>query len=94
MVEKNRFYLWGAGGGGMILYDYVLSASCYKVRLMAALLDIPITLKAVNFHPEKQHKSPEMLRLNAAGTLPVLVDGDVILVQSADTAAPLGYPEK
>ena len=84
MVEKNRFYLWGAGGGGMILYDYVLSASCYKVRLMAALLDIPITLKAVNFHPEKQHKSPEMLRLNAAGTLPVLVDGDVILVQSAD----------
>ena len=68
----------------MILYDYVLSASCYKVRLMASLLGVPLTLKAVNFHPEREHKSPEMLALNPDGTLPILVDGDVILIQSAD----------
>jgi len=66
----------------MILYDYVLSASCYKVRLMAALLGKTLTLKAINFHPERAHKSPEMLKLNPAGTLPVLQDGDLILTDS------------
>ena len=67
----------------MILYDYILSASCYKIRLLAALLNVPLTLKAVNFHPEKAHKSPEMLDLNPAGTLPILVDGNLTLTQSA-----------
>ena len=66
----------------MILYDYVLSASCYKIRLMAALLGQELTLKAVNFHPAQEHKSPEMLALNPAGTLPVLVDGDAIFTDS------------
>lgn len=66
----------------MILYDYVLSASCYKVRLMAALLGQEITLKAVDFHPGKEHKSPNMLAMNPAGTLPVLQDGDLILTDS------------
>lgn len=68
----------------MILYDYVLSASCYKVRLMAALLGQPLTSRAVNFHPAREHKSPEMLELNPNGTLPVLQDGDVILTESDD----------
>lgn len=68
----------------MILYDYILSASCYKVRLMAALLNVPLILKAVNFHPEQEHKSAEMLALNPEGTLPVLVDGGTVLVNSAD----------
>lgn len=67
----------------MILYDYVLSASCYKVRLMAALLDVPLTLQAVNFHPEKAHKSAQMLKLNPAGTLPILVDGDDVMTQTS-----------
>ncbi len=48
----------------MILYDYVLSASCYKVRLMAALLGHDLTLRAVNFHPAREHKSPEKLAMN------------------------------
>lgn len=68
----------------MILYDYVLSASCYKVRLMAALLGVRIKVLAVNFHPARDHKSAEMLALNPQGTLPVLVDGDLLLTQSAD----------
>jgi glutathione S-transferase len=66
----------------MILYDYILSASCYKIRLMAALLRVPLTLKAVNFHPEKEHKSDAMLALNPAGTLPVLVDGDHVMTET------------
>jgi len=68
----------------MILYDYVLSASCYKVRLMAALLGQELTLRAVNFHPAREHKSPEMLGLNPKGTLPILQDGDLVLTDSAD----------
>ena len=68
----------------MILYDYVLSASCYKVRLMAALLDTPLTLRAINFHPAREHKGAEMLALNPAGTLPVLQDGETLLTDSVD----------
>jgi glutathione S-transferase len=67
----------------MILHDYVLSASCYKVRLMAALLGVKLTLRAVNFHPGHEHRSPAMLELNPHGTLPVLQDGDLVLTQSA-----------
>ena len=68
----------------MILYDYVLSASCYKVRLMASLLGQDLTLHAVNFHPAREHKSPQRLALNPAGTLPVLRDGDLLLADSVD----------
>jgi glutathione S-transferase len=68
----------------MILYDYVLSASCYKVRLMAALLGRVLEVRAVNFHPARAHRSPEMLALNPKGTLPILEDGDLILTDSAD----------
>lgn len=66
----------------MILYDYVLSASCYKVRLMAALVGEKLTLKAVDFHPGREHKSPAFRDMNPAGTLPVLVDGDLVLTES------------
>lgn len=79
----------------MILYDYILSASCYKVRLMAALIDVPLTLKAVNFHPEQEHKSDAMLALNPAGTLPVLVDGEQVITHSNQMLAHLavGYQQ-
>ena len=72
----------------MILYDYILSASCYKMRLMAALLGVRLDLIAVDFHPGREHKGPTMLALNPAGTLPVLVDGDVVFT---DTGAMLAH---
>lgn len=68
----------------MILYDYVLSASCYKIRLMAALSGQKLELQAVNFHPAREHKSPEMLKLNPSGTLPILRDEDLIMTDSSD----------
>ena len=64
------------------LYDYVLSASCYKVRLMAALLAVKLDCVAVDFHPGRTHRGVEFRKLNPAGTLPVLVAGDLVLTES------------
>ena len=66
----------------MKLYDYVLSASCYKIRLMAALLGVKLDTEAVDFHPGRAHRSPAFRAINPAGTLPVLVDGDLVLTES------------
>lgn len=71
----------------MRLYDYVLSASCYKVRLMAALTGRRLDLVAVDFHPGREHRSPAFRAINPAGTLPVLVasdpGGDLVLTESS-----------
>lgn len=65
------------------LYDYVLSGNCYKVRLLAQLLEVSYTVNPVDFHPGKAHKSPSFLALNPRGTLPVLESGDTVLTDSA-----------
>lgn len=66
----------------MILHDWILSPSCYRVRLMAALAGVPIDLRPVDFHPGAEHRGAAMLALNPAGTIPVLVDDDLVLRQS------------
>jgi glutathione S-transferase len=55
------------------LYNYVLSGNCYKVRLLASLLNVKYESVSVDFHPGQEHKSEPLLRLNPAGTLPILV---------------------
>jgi glutathione S-transferase len=67
----------------MKLYDYILSPSCYKVRLMAALTGAKLELRPVDFHPGAEHRGPELLALNPAGSIPILVDGDLILTESS-----------
>jgi glutathione S-transferase len=67
----------------MKLYDYVLSPSCYKIRLLAALLGVELTLHPVDFHPGGVHRGPELLALNPAGSIPILEDGDVLLTESS-----------
>jgi glutathione S-transferase len=67
----------------MILNDYILSASCYGVRLLAALLGVRLVLRPVDVHPGREHLSPEMLALNPAGSVPILQDGDLVLSEPA-----------
>jgi glutathione S-transferase len=67
----------------MKLYDYILSPSCYKVRLMAALTGVKLDLRPVDFHPGAEHRGPELLALNPAGSIPILEDGDLILTESS-----------
>ena len=61
------------------LYDYVLSANCYKVRLMLSLLDLEYETVPIDFHPAKEHKGPEFRRINPMGHIPVLDDDGFVL---------------
>ncbi len=63
------------------LYDLELSGNCYKVRLLCALLGVPVTIVPVNFLAG-DHKKPPVIDLNPFGELPVFQDGDVVLRDS------------
>ncbi|TIX09099.1 MAG: glutathione S-transferase family protein, partial [Mesorhizobium sp.] len=67
----------------MKLFDYVLSPSCYKVRLMAALTGVTLDIRPVDFHPGVEHRGPELMALNPAGSIPILEDGDLVLTESS-----------
>ena len=60
------------------LYDYPLSGNCYKIRLLLSLLDQPFETIPIDFHPGREHKQPEFLRINPLGQLPVIRDGDLV----------------
>jgi len=62
------------------LYNYVLSGNCYKVRLLASLLNVSYESVSVDFHPGQAHKSEALLQLNPVGTLPILVTEDGIVL--------------
>ena len=69
------------------LHDLDISGNCYKVRLFLAVLGleherVPVDVMA------GEHKSPEFLKLNPLGQIPVLVDGEHVL---RDSQAILAY---
>lgn len=64
---------------GLRLYNYTLSGSCYKVRLLLDFLGRDYEAVSVDFFPGKEHKTPEFLEINPLGQLPVLEDGDLRL---------------
>lgn len=57
------------------LYDYVLSGSCYKVRLFLSMLGLEYETVPVDYYPGRKHREPDFLDINPLGQLPVLEDG-------------------
>jgi glutathione S-transferase len=62
-----------------ILYDYELSADAYKARLLFSLLGVAYEKRPVDVFPGREHLSADLLELNPLGTVPILVDGDLVL---------------
>jgi glutathione S-transferase len=60
------------------LYDFELSGSCYKVRLLLNILKVSCECIPVDF-VGKEHKTERFLKLNPLGEIPVMEDGDVRL---------------
>ena len=60
------------------LYDFELSGSCYKVRLLLNILKVSCERIPVDF-VGNEHKTERFLELNPLGEIPVLEDGGVRL---------------
>jgi glutathione S-transferase len=65
----------------MKLYMNPLSPNVRRVRLTAALLELQLQEKRLDF-TKGEHKTPEYLALNPNGAVPTLVDGDFVLTES------------
>ncbi|MFW5835160.1 MAG: glutathione S-transferase family protein [Pseudomonadota bacterium] len=63
----------------LILHDWELSADAYRVRLLLALLQLSYAKVPVDAFPGRETEGAAFRRLSPAGTLPVLVDGRVVL---------------
>jgi glutathione S-transferase len=81
----------------LVLYDHPLSADCYRVRLLLALLGTPWTQIAVDEIPGRETADKRLRVLNPRGSLPFLADGELVLSQVgailchlADTRDPTG----
>jgi glutathione S-transferase len=70
------------------LYDFELDENCYKVRLLLAALGVDYTKVAVDMVPGAEQTRPPLLLLNPLASLPILVQGDVVL---RDAEAILAY---
>lgn len=65
----------------MKLYMNTASPNVRRVRLTAAVLEMPLDEEALDF-AKGEHKRPEYLALNPNGAVPTLVDGDFVLTES------------
>ena len=67
---------------GISLYDFELDENCYKVRLLLSVLGMSYRKVAVNMVPGAEHLQPPLLTLNPRGSLPILVDGELVLSEA------------
>lgn len=63
----------------MKLYDYELSANCYKVRLVMSVLGIDYESVPVDFFPGREHQGSDFRRINPLGHIPVIDDDGYVL---------------
>ncbi|MEA3010761.1 MAG: glutathione S-transferase [Sphingomonadales bacterium] len=66
----------------LILHEYSQSGNCYKIRLTAALLGLPIERREYDIQ-KGETRTPEFLaNVNANGRIPVLQVGDRLIPES------------
>ena len=66
----------------LILHEYAQSGNCYKIRLTAALLGLPLERREYDIM-KGETRTPEFLgRINANGRIPVLQVGDRFIPES------------
>ena len=66
----------------LVLHEYSLSGNCYKIRLAAALVGVPLELREYDLMKDET-RTPEFLaNINANGRIPVLQIGDRFLPES------------
>lgn len=82
----------------MRLYDFELSADCYKLRLMLAILGQRYDVIPVDVFPGREHESEAFRVLSPRGTVPVLdiggtlwTDPEATLSHLAQSAGGLGW---
>lgn len=63
------------------LYDFELSGSCYKIRMLMNILDVNYESIPVDFI-NKEHKNEKYTALNPFGELPIL-DADGLILRDA-----------
>ncbi|HWI29017.1 MAG TPA: glutathione S-transferase family protein [Stellaceae bacterium] len=78
----------------MKLFEFAPTRSI-RARWTLQELDVPFEAVSVNLIAGEQ-RNPEFLKINPAGKLPVLVDGEMVLTESIAIVLYLGekYPEK
>jgi len=64
------------------LYDFELSGNCHKIRMMLSFLDLEYEKIDTDLR-RKEQMSPDFISLNPLHKVPVLVDGDLVLRDSA-----------
>ncbi len=66
----------------LILHEYARSGNCYKIRLTAAHLGIPLERREYDIMKDETRSSEFLTGVNANGRIPVLQVGDDFLPES------------
>ncbi len=63
------------------LYDFKSSPNCQRVKIVLAEKHLPYETVPIDLRAQQQ-KTPDYLKLNPHGKVPVLTDGDTVLYES------------
>ena len=63
------------------LYDFKSSPNCQRVKIVLAEKHLPYEIVPIDLRAQEQ-KTPDYLKLNPYGKVPVLTDADTVLYES------------
>jgi glutathione S-transferase len=66
----------------LVLHEYSASGNCYKIRLTAALLGLPVERREYDILKGETRTAEFLAQVNANGRIPVLQVGDLFLPES------------